>query len=552
MAEPGFKVVIFSASSPRKIAQIISRMQREAAPAVVCGVLYERRPEKTRAQRIQMWKKKLSQPGYIRYVARRVRDMVRARIFSLGETLLRLVQAAPRYPNGVPDNGWNLLQEQCKQVGARILITPDMHSDEALTFVRSLGADLGLVYGTGILKPEIFTIPKQGSINIHKRKVPDYRGGGPIGLWEMIDGQKEIGVTVHRVEAKVDVGSVIREATIAIDPYDNLASLALKADVVGNDLIVAAVRDFGKGTVQEKPQSGPGKTYRRPSPEAMVEYEKRLAAERAAFRPVYGRPRWKLLLKSILFALPLTVRNWRRRLRGEFPVMILFHHLVSDRPHRMGVATDYFLRQVNYLKRHYRLVSLTEAVRLATSGPIHTPTMAITFDDGYADNYINLRAVTEAADVPACFFVSTQHIAQGKEFFHDHRANQAGFLPCTWEQIRGLQQSGIEIGSHTRNHADCGSTDLEFLRNEILGSREDLQQNLGAATPFFSFPFGLPVNISPMAAEIAQDSYPYVFSAYGGSNFASPAPGIFKRCSFPLNLWELEMQVQSILEGGSW
>ncbi len=550
MADTGFKVVIFSGSSPRKIAQIISRIQREASPALVCGVLYERRPAKTRAQRIKMWRKKLSQPGYWRYALHRVRGIVREQLFSLGEALLRFMHAAPRYPNGAPGDSLNLLQEQGKQTGIQVLVTPDIHSAEALAFVRDLGADLGLVYGTGILKPELFTIPKQDSINIHKRKVPDYRGGGPIGLWEMLDSQKEIGVTVHRVEAKVDVGSVIREATISIDPYDSLESLALKADVVGNDLIVAAVRDFANGTVQEKPQTGPGKTYRRPAPEAMLEYEKRLAAMRSPFQPVYGRPLWKLFLKSMLFALPLTVRNWGRRLRGEFPVMILFHHLVSDRPHRMGVATDYFLRQVDYLKRHYRVVSLAEAVQLAKSGPIRIPTVAITFDDGYADNYINLRAVTEAEDVPVCFFISTQYISNGEEFFHDRRVNQAGFVPCTWEQIRGLQQSGIEIGSHTRNHADCGSTDLDFLRSEIQGSREDLQQNLGMAIPFFSFPFGLHVNISSPAAEIAQESFPYVFSAFGGSNFPSGDQRIFKRCPFPLNLWELELQMQSVLEGG--
>jgi peptidoglycan/xylan/chitin deacetylase (PgdA/CDA1 family)/folate-dependent phosphoribosylglycinamide formyltransferase PurN len=525
-------------------------MHTEASPARVCGVLYERRPPKTGAQRFKMWRKKIGQPGYLRYVFHRVWDMAGERMLSMGEALLRVMQAAPRYPNGTPDDSLNLLRERCKQTGTQVLVTADVHSAEALAFVRGLDADLGLVYGTGILKPELFTIPKQGSINIHKRKVPDYRGGGPIGLWEMLDGQSEIGVTVHRVEAKVDVGSVIREATIPIDPYDNLGSLSLKADVVGNDLIVAAVRDFGNGTVHEKPQTGPGKTYRRPSPETMQEYEKRLADERSAFPPVYGRQRWKLLLKSALFALPLTARNWRRRLRGEFPVMILYHHVVSDRPHRMGVGTNYFLRQVNYLKRHYRLVSLAEAVQLAKAGPVRTPTVAITFDDGYADNYINLRAVTEAADVPACFFISTQYISSDKEFFHDQRANDPGFLPCTWEQIRELQQSGIEIGSHTRNHADCGSTDPEFLQSEIQGSREDLQQKLGMAIPFFSFPFGRPANISTPAIEVAQESFPYVFSAFGGSNFPSSERRVLKRCPFPLNLWELELQVQCVLERG--
>ena len=54
-----------------------------------------------------------------------------------------------------------------------------------------------------------------------------------------------------------------------------------------------------------------------------------------------------------------------------------------------------FLRQVNYLLRHYRVVSLSEGVELVRTGAVKVPTVAITFDDGYADNFVNLRAVSE-------------------------------------------------------------------------------------------------------------------------------------------------------------
>ena len=57
-------------------------------------------------------------------------------------------------------------------------------------------------------------------------------------LWEMLDGQREIGVTVHEVEEKLDAGAVINAQTIPIEPFDNLTSLALKAHVVANDLLV--------------------------------------------------------------------------------------------------------------------------------------------------------------------------------------------------------------------------------------------------------------------------------------------------------------------------
>jgi len=174
------------------------------------------------------------------------------------------------------------------------------------------------------------------------------------------------------------------------------------------------------------------------------------------------------------------------------------------------------------------------------------PTVAITFDDGYADNFVNLRAVTEETGLPIGYFIATEHISTGREFAHDRLRNEHGFLPNTWEQVEFLQRCGFEIGSHTRNHVDCGSSDEEFLRHEIVGSGEDIRQRLGP-TANFSFPFGLPQNISAPAAQIACASYKNVFSAYRGGNFHADARRILKRGNFSHTVWELELQLQSVL-----
>jgi peptidoglycan/xylan/chitin deacetylase (PgdA/CDA1 family)/folate-dependent phosphoribosylglycinamide formyltransferase PurN len=540
------RVIIFSSVPPRQVARIMVRIRRDAPEARVCGVLYERRPPKTLKQRIDNWRKKMKRFAYWRYVAHRIGATIDRHLYNLLDAVIRFIHAAPRWPNGKPGYGLDDLDAGCKLIGAELFVTRDIHSDEALAFVRHMNADLGLVFGTRILKPVLYMIPKQGSINIHKRKVPDYRGGGAVGLWELLDDQKEIGVTVHRVEAKVDVGGVIRSAAIPIEPFDDLESLALKADVVGGDLIAQAIRDFALSKVVETPQAGPGKTLRSPVAEDLLQMKKQLAARRKGYGNPYRRPRWKLLAKSLLFAVPVAIRNRRYRRKKDFPVMILYHHLVCDRPHRFGVGTAYFLRQVNYLLRHYRVVSLKEAVRLIREGPVTEPTVAITFDDGYADNFVNLRAVTEETGVPIGYFIATQHISTGKEFAHDGLFSEHGFLPNSWEQIAFLKRSGYEIGSHTRNHADCGSTDTEFLQQEIAGSLDDLQQHLGR-TPNFSFPFGMPQNISPPAVEIACGKYENVFSAYGGGNFHSDQQRVIKRGNFPFTVWELELQLQSVL-----
>src|SRR5260370_6118090 len=108
--------------------------------------------------------------------------------------------------------------------------------------------------------------------------------------------------------------------------------------------------------------------------------KKKLAAKRESYDSSFRRPAWKLLLKSLLYAAPLALRNWRRRRHGDFPVMILYHHLVSDRPHRFGVSTVYFLRQVNYLLLHHRVGSLSETVELLRQSVGKRRTLALPFD----------------------------------------------------------------------------------------------------------------------------------------------------------------------------
>lgn len=524
----------------------MARIRRDAPEAQVVGVLYERLPHKTLQQRMQIWGKKMARLVYWRYLLHRIIISANRKLTALLDAVVRLIHAAPCWPNGNPAFGFDDLERTCKANSADIFITSNIHSEEALDFVRRINADLGLVFGTRILKPSLFEIPKQGSINIHKRKVPDYRGGGPVGLWELLDNRKEIGVTVHRVVAKLDAGTVIRSALIPIEPFDDLESLALKADLVGADLIVAAIRDFANGTVTETPQTGSSKPFRNPAAEDLLQMKKKLAAARKSSGHPFRRPAWKLLIKSMLYLVPVTLRNWRHRRQGDYPVMILFHHLVSDRPHHTGVSTSYFLRQVKYLLRHYRVVRLSEAVDLVRKGGVKVPTVAVTFDDGYAENFVNLRAVTEETGLPIGYFISTEYISNGREFAHDQLCNDHGFPPNTWEQVEFLKRCGYEIGSHTRNHADCGSTDEEFLRHEIVGSGVDIQQRLGQS-PHFSFPYGRPQNISALATAIACASYRNVFSAYRGGNFHADGRRILKRSGFPQTVWELELQLQSVM-----
>jgi len=545
-----YRVVVFSSGAPYALKRLISRIHEEVPEARVCGILYEQRARvKTLRRRLVEFLRNLPDPSFIAYAGARVACSVLSPFARLGAAALRFLHSSGRKASPATF-GLQDLSDFCAACDCSLVVTTDLHAPESLEYVRALRPDIGLVYATRILKPELFEIPAQGSINIHQRKVPDYRGGGPVGLWELLDGQAEIGVTVHRVAERVDAGAVVNATTFPIESYDTLRSLALKADVIGNDLLVRTVADYARGTAKQSPQAGPGRTFRNPQPQELRRFEKVLAARRPKFRPRPGRPGWKLLLRTLLLMPFVCVRNWVRRARGSFPVIVLYHHIVTDRPHCMGIPTDLFFRHVQFLQKYYRVVDLSDAVEMLKAGRVHEPTVVLTFDDGYGDNYLSLRAVMQATGVPMTLFLCPDNIEQQREFDHDSRWGLTGFRPLNWDQIRVLDRERFQVGSHTRSHFDCGSTDTALLQLQIVESKADLESRLGHEVSLFSFPWGLPANMSPQATELAKQTYPCVCSAFGGANHATRGGRHWhvRRCPHPDTIWELELTLQSVLD----
>jgi peptidoglycan/xylan/chitin deacetylase (PgdA/CDA1 family) len=475
-----------------------------------------------------------------RVLRRRFRPLANA-----GSFLLRLLHACPAGTSGPTRFEVSDLADFSEGLGCSLLVTAGIDSQQALDFVCKLRPDLGVIYGTVLPKAELCAIPRLGSIRVCKNELPISREDR-LGKSPNLEKQgEEIRATIHRVDTVGRSGSSLRATSIPIEPYDTLASLTLKSNLLANDLLVRSVADFARGTVGEEESRSPGTR----EPQGRAWGGKQIASRRPTYQVKRGRPVWKLLLRTLLFGPFLVVRNWIRRLRGSFPVVILYHHVVTDRAHHLGIPTELFFKHVNFLSKHYKLVSLTEAIDTLERGKIKAPTVVLTFDDGYLDNYINLRAVTEEMSVPATLFVCTEHVTSQKEFEHDLSRGQHGFLPLRWEQVMFLSQKGFEIGSHTRSHFDCGSTDATALELEIVGSKTDLEHRLGSKVKFFSFPWGHPANMSAVAVDLARATYPHIFSASGGQNFPSPRGQLWhlKRTPHPNDLWELELALQSVL-----
>jgi len=165
------------------------------------------------------------------------------------------------------------------------------------------------------------------------------------------------------------------------------------------------------------------------------------------------------------------------------------------------------------------LVDLAECQRRIRSGHNTRPTVSITFDDGYADNCSFALPLLLERGIPFTYFVTTRHLESGESFPHDAERG-CHLAPNSVQTLQELARAGVEIGAHTRTHADIGAIeDPEQLHDELINGIRELESMIHRPVRYFAFPYGMPENMTAMAFRKLHDhGLAGVCSAYGGYN----------------------------------
>lgn len=220
----------------------------------------------------------------------------------------------------------------------------------------------------------------------------------------------------------------------------------------------------------------------------------------------------------------------RRAASHSEPVQILFYHRVADDcPNGWTMPKHMFARQIAWLRRHFDILSLSDAQARIASGNCR-PTACITFDDGYADNRRFAIPWLLQHRIPFTYFVSTNHVLGGQSFPHDVAAGQP-LAVDTRAHLREMAAAGVEIGAHTRGHVNLGGPwSHDELCDEVVGSKRELEDALGCEVRYFAFPYGQHANMSAAAFRVAFEAgFAGVCSAYGGYNFPGDDPFHLRR-----------------------
>lgn len=102
-------------------------------------------------------------------------------------------------------------------------------------------------------------------------------------------------------------------------------------------------------------------------------------------------------------------------------ICLMYHRIdiMDTDPWSICVSPQHFEEQIQFLKQNFDVISVPDVVSQITTGNIKTNSVCLTFDDGYADNYIYAKPILERHDCPATFFIPTAFISIAQPFWWD-------------------------------------------------------------------------------------------------------------------------------------
>lgn len=249
---------------------------------------------------------------------------------------------------------------------------------------------------------------------------------------------------------------------------------------------------------------------------------------------------------------------------------IFMYHRVNDErdPFFYAFPVSVFRAQMEHLARHFHVITLDRIADRDFPNNGDKYCAAVTFDDGYRDNYLCALPILKELGIPATVFLATGYIDTGvlpwydqvrlafklteqarldlgeiggpkshlntpalrlqalaqsltwlrgleesarlaglRELFRTLRAPRNLTLPKTmlsWDEVRRMSKQNITFGAHTITHPVLAGVDRQRLENEISGSKKEIENRLQLAVRHFAYPFGKHSDFSPQAKEVVQ------------------------------------------------
>lgn len=163
----------------------------------------------------------------------------------------------------------------------------------------------------------------------------------------------------------------------------------------------------------------------------------------------------------------------------KFIPILAYHSLDPKKfPNKLAISPQLFKTQMQFLyEKNFQVVGLESCADKGWLESWGERKVAITFDDGYSDNYEYAFPISKEMNFKAAFFVTPTEIGQ------------KGFM--TWEMVKEMAATpGIEIGSHSLWHKPLTDIPEKEAWESIVASKKILEEKLGKEIKAISYPSG--------------------------------------------------------------
>ncbi len=235
------------------------------------------------------------------------------------------------------------------------------------------------------------------------------------------------------------------------------------------------------------------------------------------------------------------VRPLRRLAPPAAGIPVLMYHSIAEDPgpapsSYYGITTGP-ARLAEHLRllreQGYQGITVDElATILAGGGPRagDPKRVAITFDDGYRDNFTSALPLLVSHSFKATVYLPTAFIGDTRKVFKGREC-------LVWSEVLEMQRAGVAFGSHTVNHPELVGMNDAGLRDEFRASRDAIEQKSGSRVAAFAYPYAFPESdaafVARVRALLAETGYTSNVTTIIGRVAAGDDPMLLKR--LPVN-----------------
>ena len=141
----------------------------------------------------------------------------------------------------------------CEENDLPVLQPPNLKDPDLITQLREIAPDVMVVVAFRMLPKEVWSIPPNGTFNLHASLLPKYRGAAPIH-WAIINGEQQTGVTTFFINEQIDTGEIITQKSLSIGLNENTGQLSNRLEELGATLTLETLDLIATNRVNSSPQ----------------------------------------------------------------------------------------------------------------------------------------------------------------------------------------------------------------------------------------------------------------------------------------------------------